>query len=239
MGRVFRRLFVAVVVAGLVAGCAGEGPEEGARSATGATTAAASALPSQSPNQSPSESAPPSGSAGATAARYVFPVDGRNSYAREHHDYPASDIISPCGTVVRAVTDGVVLEVSRVDTFDRSTSSGGDRGGLSVSMAGDDGVRYYGSHFSSIDQVVQPGVRVTAGSRLGLVGKTGNANNTCHLHLGISPLCARTTDWWIRRGVIWPWSYLDAWKAGQPKSPTAEITAWQATHGCPAEPKNG
>jgi murein DD-endopeptidase MepM/ murein hydrolase activator NlpD len=190
------------------------------------------------PGQSPSGSATASPST-AAAARYVFPVDGRNSYAREHHDYPASDIISPCGTVVRAVTDGVVLEVSRVDTFDKDTSGGADRGGLSVSIAGDDGVRYYGSHFSSIDQVVQPGVRVAAGSRIGLVGKTGNANNTCHLHLGISPLCAKTEDWWIRRGVVWPWSYLDSWKAGQQKSPVAEVTAWQAAHGCPPEPKNG
>jgi len=110
--------------------------------------------------------------------------------------------------------------------------------GLSVSMLGDDGVRYYGSHFSAIDESVRPGVRVAAGTRLGLVGRTGNANNTCHLHLGISPPCASTGDWWIRRGVIWPWSYLDAWKAGTSRSPVAEIQAWHQAHGCPPEPKN-
>jgi len=82
-------------------------------------------------------------------------------------------------------------------------------------------------------------VRLVAGGRLGLVGKTGNANNTCHLHLGFSPPCARTADWWIRRGVIWPWSYLDAWRAGTAKSPVSEIAAWQAAHGCPPEPRNG
>ncbi|GAA0909486.1 M23 family metallopeptidase [Virgisporangium aurantiacum] len=237
MGRVFRRLvataLAAGVVAGVLTGCGGEDPQ--ARPPADSTGSAASPSPSLSassatPAQSPSTKA---------AARYVFPVDGKNSYAREHHDYPASDIIAACGTVVRAVTDGVILEVTRVDTFDKATSGGDERGGLSVSMAGDDGVRYYGSHFSSIDQTVQPGVRVAAGTRIGLVGKTGNANNTCHLHLGISPLCARTADWWIRRGVVWPWSYLDAWKAGQPKSPLAEVTAWQGTHGCPPEPKNG
>lgn len=235
MGRVFRRLLATVAVAGVLAGCANgrptEGPREEPRAAESATNAAASSVP-----PSASASTPPSAS---SAPRYVFPVDGRNSYAREHHDYPASDIIAACGTVVRAVTDGVVLEVSRIDTFDKATSGGGDRGGLSVSMVGDDGVRYYGSHFSVIDPVVQPGVRVAAGSRLGLVGKTGNANNTCHLHLGISPACARTADWWVRRGVVWPWPYLDAWKAGQRKSPVAEITAWQASHGCPSQaPKN-
>jgi murein DD-endopeptidase MepM/ murein hydrolase activator NlpD len=165
-------------------------------------------------------------------------VDGRSSYARQHHDYPATDIIAACGNAVRAVTDGVVLEVSRVDNFDQQTSGGADRGGLSVSMLGDDGVRYYGSHFSAIDAAVQPGVRVAAGGRLGLVGKTGNANNTCHLHLGISPPCARTADWWIRRGVVWPWSYLDAWRAGTAKSPAAEIATWHGQNGCPTEPRS-
>jgi peptidoglycan LD-endopeptidase LytH len=232
MGRVFRRLLPAVVAAcAVLAGCGGEDPPE--RPDGGAAGVAASPSPSGTPGQSPSVA--PS----AAAARYVFPVDGRNSYAREHHDYPASDIISPCGTVVRAVTDGVVLEVTRVDTFAKGSSGGDERGGLSVSMAGDDGVRYYGSHFSAIDESVQPGVRVAGGARLGLVGKTGNANNTCHLHLGISPLCARTADWWIRRGVVWPWAYLDAWKAGTQKSPLTEVTAWQDKHGCPPQPKNG
>ncbi|GAA0909818.1 hypothetical protein GCM10009557_84360 [Virgisporangium ochraceum] len=233
MGRVFRRLLVTVAVVGVLAGCSDGGPTERPRADESATNAVAAAEKSAPP--SASRSMPPSASAPAAAPRYVFPVDGRNSYAREHHDYPASDIIAACGTVVRAVTDGVVLEVSRVDTFDKATSGGGDRGGLSVSMVGDDGVRYYGSHFSVIDPVVQPGVRVAAGSRLGLVGKTGNANNTCHLHLGISPACARTADWWVRRGVVWPWPYLDAWKAGQPRSPVAEVSAWQAGHGCPSQ----
>lgn len=233
MDRMLRRLLATALAAGMAAGalaaCGG-----GDTPKTGSVGQPASASPSLSQTPSPAAPSPSS----KPAARYVFPVDGRNSYAREHHDYPASDIISPCGTVVRAVTDGMILEVTRVDTFDKGSSGGDERGGLSVSIGGDDGVRYYGSHFSSIDQTVQPGVRVAAGTRLGLVGKTGNANNTCHLHLGVSPMCAKTGDWWIRRGVVWPWSYLDAWKAGQPKSPLAEVTAWQEKNGCPAQPKN-
>jgi hypothetical protein len=66
------------------------------------------------------------------------------------------------------------------------------------------------------------------------VGRTGDAS-ACHEHFGLSPVCARTADWWTRRGVIWPWSYLDAWKAGTMKSPLAEITAWQQTNGCPTK----
>src|SRR6185503_8548660 len=61
--------------------------------------------------------APPTSSPTATSrprsAGYVYPVAGRTSYGRTHHDYPATDIFAPCGTAVRAVTDGVVLEVSR------------------------------------------------------------------------------------------------------------------------------
>jgi peptidoglycan LD-endopeptidase LytH len=235
MGRVFRRLVAVTACVAALAGCSPRQPEGGApvgAAASPSPSPTEAAVPSESPQ--PGASATPTEAATSAANRYVFPVDGRASYAREHHDYPASDIIAPCGAVVRAITDGVVLEVSRVDTFDKRTSRGSDRGGLSVSILGDDGVRYYGSHLSAIEATVQPGVRVAAGGRLGLVGKTGNANNTCHLHLGLSPACARTADWWIRRGVVWPWSYLDAWRAGQPKSPSAEIASWHATHGCPA-----
>jgi murein DD-endopeptidase MepM/ murein hydrolase activator NlpD len=137
---------------------------------------------------------------------------------------------------VRAVTNGLVLEVSLEDRFDPSTSGGADRGGLFVSILGDDGVRYYGSHFSGIDAGVRPGTRIDAGTRIGLVGHTGNTNGTCHLHFGLSPVCARTGDWWIRRGVVWPWSYLDAWRAGTVRTPVAEVNAWHASHGCPPEP---
>jgi peptidoglycan LD-endopeptidase LytH len=235
MGRVVRRLVAVAACVTALAGCSPRPPGTGAPVGAGASPSpspTAAASPSESPRPDPSQ--PPAQTATpAAAARYVFPVDGRSSYAREHHDYPASDIIAPCGAVVRAITDAVVLEVSRVDSFDKRTSDGDERGGLSVSLLGDDGVRYYGSHLSAIDASVQPGVRVAAGGRLGLVGKTGNANNTCHLHLGMSPVCARTADWWIRRGVIWPWSYLDAWRAGQPKSPAAEIASWHAARGCP------
>jgi hypothetical protein len=56
------------------------------------------------------------------------------------------------------------------------------------------------------------------------------------VHFGLSPACAKTGDWWVRRGVIWPYSYLDAWKAGTAKSPLNEIVSWQSKNGCPAKP---
>lgn len=180
----------------------------------------------------PASSTP--GSPGNSAAtRYVFPVTGNTSYARTHHDYPASDMMAACGLPVLAVTDGVILEVSRIDRFDKANPRGADKGGLFVSLLGTDGVRYYGAHLSAVQAGIEQGVRVTAGTQLGKVGTTGNSG-ACHLHFAISPPCLGTGDWWTRRGVIYPWSYLDAWRAGTQTSPVAAVTAWQRGSGCPA-----
>jgi murein DD-endopeptidase MepM/ murein hydrolase activator NlpD len=183
----------------------------------------------------PTAAGPVPTSAAPAPPRYVFPVTGNVSYARTHHDYPASDVIAPCGSTVRAVTDGVILEVNRTDTYNVAVDDGATRGGLYVSLLGDDGVRYYGSHYKSIGAVIEAGHRVKAGDPLGAVGESGDAS-ACHLHFGISAPCAQVGDWWIRRGVIWPWSYLDSWKAGQSKSPAAEVAAWSRAHGCPPAP---
>jgi len=166
------------------------------------------------------------------AAHYVFPVAASADYGRTHGLYPATDIFAACGSPVRAVTDGVVVEVSRVDRFDPAHSEGSARGGLFVAIRGDDGVRYYGAHLSVVAPAMNPGLRVNRGTLLGQVGHTGNASNVCHLHFAISPPCG-VGDWWTRRGVIWPWRYLDAWRAGQDLSPAAEVVAWQRGHGCP------
>lgn len=206
-----------------------------------------SGLPSSAPSTQALVAAPipthaerisPSPSASPTAhAVYVFPVLGKVSYSRDHHDYPATDIMAPCGTTVVAVTDGVILEVTRVNTYDPKVDAGPTRGGLSVSILGNDGVRYYGSHFSSITTGIEPKVKVRAGQVLGKVGRTGAAS-ACHLHLGISPPCALTNDWFNRRGLIWPWRYLDSWRSrgASPKSPVAEVAAWKAKNGCPTKP---
>ncbi|NUR25227.1 MAG: M23 family metallopeptidase, partial [Catenulispora sp.] len=166
---------------------------------------------------------------------YVFPVVGNASYAHSHHDYPASDIIAACGLPVVSPVNGVVLEVNLVDTWNAKDNLGATRGGLGWSILGDDGVRYYGSHLSSIGANIRAGVRVAAGQQLGKVGRTGDTT-ACHLHFGISPVCQRVKDWWIRRGVIWPWPYLDSWKKGVALSPANEIKNWQAKNGCPTKP---
>ena len=156
---------------------------------------------------------------------YAFPIEPSSaaSYAQSHHDYPAADIFAPCGSDVVAPHAGTVQEVSLVDTWSASVNSPESRGGLSFSIVGDDGVRYYGSHLEELDPAIRPGGRLTAGQRIGAVGDTGNAAGSgCHLHSGISTPCG-PGDVLRRRGEFWPQEYLDAWRGSDPLSPTAAV----------------
>lgn len=157
---------------------------------------------------------------------YVFPVaDCAVKYTRFHHDYPATDIQAKKGCAFVAPINGIVEDVNLKDIWSGKTNLGQDRGGLSVSIIGDDGVRYYGSHLSKVEVGIAPGVQVTAGQKLGEVGSTGSARGTApHLHFGISYPTA-PGDWKIRRGVLYPWKYLDAWKTGKDLSPAKAIAA--------------
>lgn len=163
---------------------------------------------------------------------YIFPISGcEANYARAHHDYAATDILTKAGCKFVAPIDGIVDEVNRVDLWKSPPNNGIDRGGLFVSIIGVDGVRYYGSHLRSIPASIQPGNTVKAGRVLGAVGSTGSARGTApHLHFGISwPTPADT--WWVRRGEILPWKYLDAWKKGTDLSPVKEVAARKAKVG--------
>jgi murein DD-endopeptidase MepM/ murein hydrolase activator NlpD len=160
-------------------------------------------------------------SAPAAEQAYVFPVRSKAkvSYGGSHHDYPAADIFCPVGSEFVAVTDGVVDYVSREDRWDPQVNDGATRGGLSVAIVGDDGVRYYGSHLSQVADGVAPGVRVAAGQLLGLTGKSGDAAPTSpHLHFGISHPTT-PDDWAVRRGEIPPFQYLRAWQRGESRTP--------------------
>lgn len=170
---------------------------------------------------------------------YIFPVAGcQVNYARAHHDYAATDILAKAGCAFVAPIDGVIDEVNRVDTWSGKLNAGITRGGLSVSLIGVDGVRYYGSHLKSIYKTIEPGLVVKAGQRLGSVGATGSARGTSpHLHFGISWPTPPDT-WWVRRGAVLPWKYLDAWKAGKDLSPAKAVEAAKKKVGeVPPEPK--
>jgi murein DD-endopeptidase MepM/ murein hydrolase activator NlpD len=204
----------------------------------GPSATVAPAAPTSAPAPSVSAgAATPSATATAatTGGAYVFPVAASNvSWHRTHGKYPATDIFASCGRPVLAVTAGTILEVSRTDNYVKGRPDGPLNGGLSVSLLGDDGVRYYGSHLSKVQGGISAGVRVRAGRQLGLVGRSGNANGVCHLHFGISPKCAGTGDWKVRRGVVWPWSYFDSWHRKGNKSPVAAVNAWAKAHNCKA-----
>ena len=177
--------------------------------------------------------------AAAAAPIYAFPVAGCTvTYSKYHHDYPAADIFGKKGCAFVAPTAGVVDEVNAVDRWSGKTNLGPDRGGLSISIVGDDGVRYYGSHLLKIEAKIIPGYRVATGEKLGEIGSTGSARGTkAHLHFGISYPTEKGI-WWIRRGVglekgkTSPWKYLQAWQAGNDLKPKVVTPAT-----IPAEPK--
>ena len=170
---------------------------------------------------------------------YTFPVAGCTvTYSKYHHDYPASDIFGKKGCAFVSPVAGVVDEVNTVDKWSGKTNLGADRGGLSISILGDDGLRYYGSHLSKIEANIVPGYKVATGEKLGEIGSTGSARGTKpHLHFGISYPTEKGI-WWVRRGVglekgkTSPWKYLQAWQVGKDLKPKLSVPSV-----IPAEPK--
>ena len=170
---------------------------------------------------------------------YTFPVAGCTvTYSKYHHDYPASDIFAKKGCAFVSPIAGVVDEVNAVDKWSGKTNLGADRGGLSISILGDDGLRYYGSHLSKIEANIVPGYKVTTGEKLGEIGSTGSARGTKpHLHFGISYPTEKGI-WWVRRGVglekgkTSPWKYLQAWQVGKDLKPKLTVPSV-----IPIEPK--
>jgi murein DD-endopeptidase MepM/ murein hydrolase activator NlpD len=154
---------------------------------------------------------------------YIFPLQPPTvadfSEGTASHGYPATDIFAPEGTKFVAVTDGVVDFVSTKDRWNPEDDDPALRGGLSVAIIGDDGVRYYGSHLSAVATGISLGVRVTVGQILGYVGHTGDARTTPpHLHFGISHP-TYPEDWHARRGEVDPFPFLVAWRDGYNVTP--------------------
>lgn len=230
---------IAVAAALALAACSGGGSTGSSASGTGPARAATTG--STAGHEAAATTRPPASSAGATTttarrpARYVFPVQPVAGcgvhYGRVHHDYPATDIFAGKGCRFVSPTDGVVTEVSRTDRWQPSTDRGADRGGRSVAVLGDDGVRYYGSHLESVEDGIAPGARVRAGQALGRIDNSGDARYVpTHLHFGIS-WPTRDGVWWVRRGTVYPWPYLDSWRAGGNRSPAAAVRAALAAAG--------
>lgn len=117
------------------------------------------------------------------AASLVMPVDGvtlaqiADTWGAPRWDraHEGVDIFAPRGTPVRAAAPGFVYRIDDLSL-----------GGLSVTVFGDGGVRYFYTHFDSVPEELVEGQRVEVGDLIGYVGNSGNAAGTPpHLHLGV------------------------------------------------------
>ncbi|MFB4266767.1 M23 family metallopeptidase [Nonomuraea sp. GTA35] len=146
---------------------------------------------------------------------YTFPLKGcKTEYQRKLLVLPKTTIWAPQGCAFVAPVGGVVDEVNVQDRWSPGTDAGATREGRFVTIIGDDGVRYLGGHLDSVADGIKPGARVKGGQLLGRVGRTGNARDTGpNLYFAISWKTG-PAFWWVRRGMVEPWDYLDAWKEG-------------------------
>ncbi|MGA5758129.1 M23 family metallopeptidase [Nonomuraea bangladeshensis] len=161
---------------------------------------------------------------------YTFPVKGcKTSYQRKLLVLPKTTIWAKQGCEFVAPVDGVVDEVNLQNGWTPARDDGWTREGRFVTVIGDDGVRYLGGHLDSVDAGVKPGLRVKAGQVLGKVGRSGNARDTgANLYFAISWKTG-PAYWWVRRGMVEPWDYLDAWAKGNrtlsPREETLKLRA--------------
>lgn len=159
---------------------------------------------------------------------YPIPTNVNSGYQGTHSGYPATDIFAACGAPVVSPVHGTVHDLRRSDPWDPNIDDPFTRGGKFVSILGTDGVRYYMAHFERIANDLAIGSKVIPGQTLGDIGSTGRSS-ACHLHFAISPLCPND-EWWVRRGVVWPYPYFDAWRNGDQRSPRDEVNAWAANN---------
>ena len=153
--------------------------------------------------------------------QYVFPFSKvAVRYPKDHLNYPAVDV-EGCYARILAPTSGFISQLHRLDKWTPENDSPGTRGGLTITLQGDDGVRYFFSHLGRIK--VLKNQRVNAGDWIGVMGSSGNARVTrCHTHMGMSRVCP-LAEVYLLQGEIWPQKYLNAWKTGQQLSPRREI----------------
>ena len=158
---------------------------------------------------------------------YVFPFSRVPvTYPKDHLNYPAVDV-EGCYARVLAPTAGFISQLHRLDKWTPENDSPGTRGGLTITVQGDDGVRYFFSHLGRIK--VLKNQRVAAGDWIGVMGSSGNARVTrCHTHFGMSRVCP-LAEVYLLQGEIWPQKYLNAWKQGQQLSPRKEIKKLEKT----------
>ncbi len=100
---------------------------------------------------------------------HAFPVGGGPfpvSLSAGHHIYPAADIAAPAGAPVFALAAGVV---------ERAWRNPDPTCGVGLLLRASDGRGWVYCHLATLETAVAVGLRVVAGTPLGLVGATGHA----------------------------------------------------------------
>jgi murein DD-endopeptidase MepM/ murein hydrolase activator NlpD len=151
---------------------------------------------------------PPDVTPRLTAGGYVFPVYGPCSFGDTfgaprpwitsgwHH---GEDIFAQLGTPLLAVADGTVFSVGW-----------NELGGYRLWLRDRDGNEFYYAHLSAFSPFAVNGRQVKAGTVLGFMGNSGDAETTpYHLHFEIHPVGLLYMGY---DGVVNPYPYLMAWK---------------------------
>jgi hypothetical protein len=136
----------------------------------------------------------------------VFPVLGASSFSDTwgaaratvswHHGV---DIFAPLGSPTVAVADGVLFSVGRNDI-----------GGQRLWLRDRAGNYFYFAHLSAFSDAAAEGARVRAGTVIGYVGNTGDAEGTpYHLHFEIHPVSLLSLGY---DGAVDPFPYVSAWR---------------------------
>ena len=100
--------------------------------------------------------------------------DGSDFIGGDHY---GNDIFAAKGTPLVAPVSGTVV-----------TSGTNTIGGLVVKIRDACGWDYYHAHMSVIEPGIKVGMQITAGTKIGAVGNTGNASGTSpHLHFSVFP----------------------------------------------------
>jgi len=143
-----------------------------------------------------------------TAGGYVFPVYGQSSFVDTfgaprgtiasgwHH---GQDIFAPLGAPILAVADGTVFSVGWNQV-----------GGWRLWLRDREGNEFYYAHLSAYSPAAVNGTDVRAGTVLGFLGNTGDAEGTpYHLHFEVHPVGLLYLGY---DGAVNCYVYLMAWK---------------------------
>ena len=177
---------------------------------------------------------PPDVTPRLTAGGYVFPVFGQSSFVDTfgaprgtiisgwHH---GADIFAPLGAPLLAIADGTVFSVgwNRV-------------GGWRLWLRDREGNEFYYAHLSAFSPAAVNGTDVKAGTVLGFVGNTGDAEGTpYHVHFEIHPVGLLHLGY---DGAVNPTAYLIGVEATSRTSSSRRSRAGRLRWRRPARPRS-